>query len=72
MPNLDTRQRVSICLQVCMVQVVCARQHLPQPAHCDAECIICREQLGQLAAAQGGSYTVTESDVHGIFQQLKR
>ncbi|DBA78739.1 hypothetical protein WJX77_008090 [Trebouxia sp. C0004] len=32
-----------------------------------------REQLSQLAQAQGGSgYTVTESDVHGIFASLKQ
>lgn len=32
-----------------------------------------REQLSQLAQAQGGSgYTVTENDVHGIFASLKQ
>ena len=31
-----------------------------------------REHLGQLAQAQGGSYTVTENDVQGIFSSLRR
>lgn len=30
-----------------------------------------REHLSQLAQAQGGNYTVTENDVHGIFSSLK-
>jgi len=34
---------------------------------------VSREQLSQLAQAQGGSgYTVTENDVHGIFASLKQ